>query len=79
MTINGFLYCDVPGCEALGVFHVTVNVEVFGPASTRAKRAQFWLCERHEKDSQKVLARDWAQKGRVAQALSAAPKTIGMV
>lgn len=59
--------------QAEGIFHVTINVEVFSVKSTRMKQAQFWLCELCEAKSKIFLTRDERQPARVAQALTPTP------
>jgi len=61
-------------CQACGhheaVYHITVDVSVFGPNSTRAKPVQFILCDSCEVFLQQVLCRDEYLKPRMAARLT---------
>jgi hypothetical protein len=48
------------------VYHITLQVSIFGPRTERQKRAQFWLCETCELASRQILCRDELQRERLA-------------
>lgn len=62
--------------EQEGTRHVTVEVTVFGTSGPRKKVTQYWLCEECELLNRKVLARDPAQRQRVARLLCTLPDFI---
>lgn len=65
-------YCD--SCHRnLGEIHVTLEVYVTRLTGTRSKFVQFWLCKECERKSQILLAKDAAQRNRVAQAITPTP------
>ena len=65
-------------CQSCGerdaVFHITLQVSIFGPKSTRLKSVQFILCDRCEVGLQQVFCKDDLQKARLAVRLSDAPE-----
>jgi hypothetical protein len=70
----------MPICMACGEkeasYHITVNIGVFGPKSTRPKIVQFIICVDCELALQQVLAKDVQQKFRVARRLIDTPEFL---
>ncbi len=65
-------------CQACGqneaVFHVTLNVQITGPASTRNKLVQVILCDHCDVCLQQVFCKDDYLKERIAKRLTEEPQ-----
>lgn len=65
--------CAACGLQA-GVYHVSVRVDVFGPAGARqTKLVQLWLCEDCQRNCTAVLRRDGGERERVARRITQDP------
>ena len=60
----------MPLCDACAnyeaIYHVTLQVNIFGPRSERVKSIQFWLCSDCERSTQQILAKDELRRARLA-------------
>ena len=68
----------MPLCQACGqndaIFHITLNVNIFGPKSVRSKVVQFIVCDACDVRLQQVFCRDVFLKERIAVRLTVNPE-----